>query len=347
MPQEGTKHLHPAAAFFALLLVHLVGGAVASLGMSPLFVVVAAFAAAGAAALMRYCHPIAAGAAAVAGIVLGVLLMPSPATGALAAIIPVVSFILAGGVRRGEGRISMVATATLVLSLLFLLWGAWELLYSAHMLGKTDVLAYLRELIDGLRDALVDYEEEAYRLIIAFAEQEKADIVLTMPSRDALTEAASFFMSLMPGALLLLPAAFTFAATYLLELFARAANDTRIFSPKNAVCRISAVSAGLYLAAALVVLLYREPSSVLFLTAINLVIFLLPALAVVKMQEAPRLFGFLHRSSNGPFDFAVWLTLFLICFVLYFQYVFPILATWQAISILKSAFSGTRKTGQP
>ncbi len=344
MPNQETARSHSVAALFTLLLVYLANGAVASMGMSLLFVVVSVFCAAGAAALARYVNPLLAAIPPVFGTVFAILLHFTADAAILSLVAPIVAFILAGGVRRGEGRIPMVSSANLALVLLFFMWGIWELLYSAYTLGRTDVFNYLRELIDGVRDALVAYEEESYRFIAALLEQSGA--TLTVPSTGEMTEMVSFFMSLLPGFLLLLPAAFALAASYLLELFAMAANDTRIFSRKNAVSRLGAVSAGLYLAALLLLLFFRDDTSVIVLTAINLLIFLLPALAYIKLLELPRFLAFLRRSASGGFDFAVWLVLSILCFFLYFQYVFPILATWQAISILKSAIQGSRKHGE-
>ncbi len=334
---------HMWLTLLTLVIGYAIYGAVASMGLSLLFLVLTALLAAYQATIGRRCHPVLCILPALVSVAVALFLSPTVEAGLLALAAFILGILLGEGARRGEGRAMLAATATVGLLAVLVALGAYRLLLISQETGQTDILACLHDTLTDLRNTYAEFQREGIKFVAYFAEQ--AGEIYPLPTDGALLKEASYVMSLMPGVLLLLCSAYALGITYLMQLFAMAANDRSLFSRKNAVYELSAVSAVLYLLAQLILLFHNQPSSVLSLTCINTVILLCPMLVFAKCRDLPRLFGFLRRFTTGGLDFAVWGILTVMFFVLYLSYLLPILAIWQAISILRSMLAPSRADG--
>ncbi len=338
-----TARPHAFLVFLTLILGYAGYGAVASIGMSFLFLILTAFLAAYQATLGRQCRPILRVLPAVCSVAVALSLSLSVEAVLLSLTAPVLGLVMGWAACRGYDRATLAASGMVVLFFLLLGIFVYRICLLSVSTGEADILLCMQKAMDGLRDSFAEFQREGMRFLAHFAEQ--SGVSYPLPADGALVQAASYMLSVMPGVILLVCGALGLVITYLMQLMAMAANDTRLFSRKNALYELSVIPAGLYLAAQLVLLFYNDPSSVVFWTCLNTVTLLCPVLAFAKCKEITRLFRFVKRFAVGRLDLAVWAVLTVMFVLFYLSYILPILAIWQAISILKSAFAASRSEG--
>lgn len=343
MHAEGNTRFYSFLVFLILAVGYSLYGAVASMGMSLLLLILAAFLAAAQATFGGYCHPVLRVLPALASVGTALALSLSPEAAILSLAAPILGLLLGWAARRGENRVTLTAVAAVAMLLILSLLGIYRLFLLSQSTGQADLFVCLHDALDSLRDSFAQFQREGLKVVAHFAEQSDASFL--MPSEGVLKQSASHILSMMPGIILLLCGAFGLCITYLMQLFAMVANDRRLFSRSNAAYELSVIPAALYLLSQLILLFYSDPTSVVYLTLINTVIVLCPLLAFAKCRELPRLYRFLVRFTSGRFDLAIWGILTVICIFSYASYIVPILAIWQAISILKSAFGASRSEG--
>ncbi len=266
--------------------------------------------------------------------------------GGVAALFPVVgctvaALALSRGVKRGEGRVSLMTGVFAVYAVTLLAVLLLQLTSSMLASGESDLLAYTDRAAGELLAGMVDWYAAQNAKMAAF--YEKAGVLVMMPTKEVIREELLGYAALLPAFFLLVCAVLALVATYLLQLLGLLLEDEQVFSAENRVCRVSPLVAGAYLLALPVGFLLVDIRDPLCLACRNLAVLLAPLLAYGAVLQAPRLIAFMRRMSAGRLDFVFFLVLLVLFLLANFVYALFILAAAYAIYILKSAITARRK----
>ncbi len=266
--------------------------------------------------------------------------------GGVAALFPVVgctvaASMLSRGVKRGEGRVSLMTGVFAVYAVTLLAVLLLQLTSSMLASGESDLLAYTDRAAGELLAGMVDWYAAQNAKMAAF--YEKAGVLVMMPTKEVIREGLLGYAALLPAIFLLVCAVLALVATYLLQLLGLLLEDEQVFSAENRVYRVSPLVAGAYLLALPVGFLLVDIRDPLCLGCRNLAVLLAPLLAYGAVLQAPRLIAFMRRMSAGRLDFVFFLVLLVLFLLANFVYALFILAAAYAIYILKSAITARRK----
>ncbi len=334
---EAQQPLKYAPLYYLAVLLFAVAGGLSFVFFDFVTLLLGLLAAAALVTLFRLSSPVWAALVACAYPVAAYLVTSSGSVAVLALAVPVVAALMAYGLRSGEGRASLTATAAAVLAVFFTLFITWRLWRLSVAQGAADFPAFLTEYLDALRDELVKAMQLVFEMVVTMLLEE--GIEYPTPSLEVIEAAVGQAMALAPAALFLLLLALSLALTYLVQLVSLMLKNEMLFSRQNAEYRLGAVTAIVYLFSLLCSVFYTDFSSVYSTVTVSLVTVLGPALAFASLLGVLRFLAFMfHQASRGIFHAAIWYTLFFICVLSYIEYFLPIFAIWQSVHIIKSTF---------
>ena len=338
-----TTPRHFKLIYVAAILIAALPSVTVMLGLLP-YLFFALFSAVACVVLFRLYHPASAAVAPILSFLLmGALTGFSFSTLLLSFLPAAVGLSLAMGIRRGDNRFSLTISSAAVAVLILLAWVAFSLYTAAVKAGASDFLAYLTEMLDALWAELVALEMESFAAVAEIFEARGLEYVA--PTEGELTAMIGQVMALAPAVLLVVSLVVSLALTYGVQLVALLLEDKRLFDRRHTLYEPDFLIAAVYLFVTLVTLVHVDFSSPFYLVCINTAWVLSPLLAFVAILKIPRLFSFMRRMSRGGFDFALWVVLLILCALSYLSLIFTVLAVWQAIHILVSAFVTRKKNG--
>lgn len=254
-----------------------------------------------------------------------------------------VGFVLATGLRRGEDRLSLSVASTAVSLLVFALLVFLALREAAIAAGGDDLLAFALSVLEDFKAEFVTLQAESHREVAKLLAERGIEYMI--PTEAAIAALVSQAISLLPAAIIIFALLISIALTYALSYLARLVGDNRLFDARNAIYSLDPFAAGAYLLLALVLLVWMDFSSPVYLVFVNTAEVLELLFAFGGLLQIPRLISFVRRMSYSRFDFTVWMILLVLCALSYFSTLFTLLAVWQALHILISALRARKKKG--
>lgn len=338
-----TAPRHFKMTYVACILIAASPAVTVMLGILP-YLFFSLFSTIACAVLFRLYHPSSAAVAPILSFLLmGALVGFSLSTLLLSILPAAVGMTLAMGIRRGDNRFSLTVSSAAVATLILLACAALSLYAAAAEAGANDFLAYLTDTLDTLRAELVALQIESFASVAEIFEAR--GVAYTIPTEQEISAMIGQVMALMPAALLVLLLLASLALTYGVQLTALLLEDKRLFERRHAVYEPDFTVAAVYLFVTLVTLVYIDFSSPFYLVCINTAWVLSFLLAFGAILKIPRLVAFIRRMTHSGFDFALWLVILLLCAISYLSQLFTVLAVWQAVHILVSAFVARKKNG--
>lgn len=260
---------------------------------------------------------------------------------------------LARSVRGGEDR----GSQTLTVSFILILTGVVALLFSLYSgmtaAGKSDLLLYLREQMDGMVAATVSEYENAMEMALASLAATNPELAesVKIPSHAELNALFTQIYSFTPAFAVLFAAAFSILATYLLQLFSMLTDERGkepLYSAENRGFSLGVLLSVSYIVTYLINLFWRDYASVISLVLMNAQTVFIFLFAFGGLRYIPRILHGMRRLEGGRPTYLIWFVLFLLLCLCYLSHALFFLGMAHAISILKNAIRfhrGTDKKG--